>query len=416
MTPFSSWQYLMIDVANNFGLDKLLFEERIEWAQNNLKELESLADKAETQPLYLKAVQAVRKAQKGIPTGHLVGFDATCSGIQVMSALTGCVAGATATGLVDPNVRADAYTACTQEMNNILGGGVTVSRKDAKSALMTSFYGSKETPKEIFGADTPELNAFYQAARAIAPGAWELLQDLLASWQPYATFHAWQLPDGYNARVKVMEKVSARIEVDELDHSTFTYEFYENIGSKKGLSNAANVVHSVDAFILREVHRRCNYDELTLMFVEDQLVQERNRRQAGAIAAPDMELLAGTQLEYYLQQYQRSQMPSAVIIPELLDARATEYLSDRHLEQMIHMVEHMREHQSFEVVTIHDEFKCSPVNMNHLRQHYIDIFAELADSEVLSDILSQIHGRPGTWNKLSNNLSQLIRGSNYALC
>lgn len=41
-----------------------------------------------------------------------------------------------------------------------------------------------------------------------------------------------------------MQKKEARIEVDELDHATFTYYYYENEGSKTGLSNAANVVHS----------------------------------------------------------------------------------------------------------------------------------------------------------------------------
>lgn len=137
MQTFTAFEYLCIDIANQYGLDKLLFEERIQWTLDHLPELENLADKAETRPLYLKAVQAVRKAQKGIPTGHLVGFDAVCSGVQVMSALTGCVAGATATGLVDPNVRADAYTLTTKTMNDVLGGGVEVSRKDAKRALMT---------------------------------------------------------------------------------------------------------------------------------------------------------------------------------------------------------------------------------------------------------------------------------------
>ena len=244
MKSFTGYEYLLIDIANNFGLDKMLFEERIQWATEHLDELESLADKAECQPLYLKAVMALRKAQKGIPTGHLVGFDACCSGLQIMSAITGCVSGATATGLVDPNVRADAYTVVTDTMNSILGSGVVVSRKDAKRAVMTTFYGSKNTPKEIFGEDTPEINAFYQAANQVAPGAWELLQDLLASWQPYALVHSWKLPDGYDARVKVMGKITARVEVDELEHATFSYEFYENVGTKKGLSNAANVVHS----------------------------------------------------------------------------------------------------------------------------------------------------------------------------
>jgi DNA-directed RNA polymerase len=78
---------------------------------------------------------AIRRAQNGEAIGHLVGMDACCSGIQVMSVLTGCIAGATATGLVDPNVRADAYSLVTLEMDKILGGKLVVSRKDAKDAL-----------------------------------------------------------------------------------------------------------------------------------------------------------------------------------------------------------------------------------------------------------------------------------------
>src|SRR4030095_6050436 len=163
MITFTGWEYLLIDMANHFGLDKLLFEERIQWANDNLHQLEALADQAEVKPLYIKAVMAVRKAQAGIPTGHMVGLDACCSGIQVMSALTGCVEGSRSTGMIDPNVRADAYGRCTTEMASILGNNFTIDRKDAKSALMTSFYGSKARPKEIFGEKTPELNAFYEA-------------------------------------------------------------------------------------------------------------------------------------------------------------------------------------------------------------------------------------------------------------
>jgi hypothetical protein len=72
-------------------------------------------------------------------------------------------------------------------------------------------------------------------------------------------------------------------------------------------------------------------------------------------------------------------------------------------------------HSPFPVVTVHDEFKCGANHMNHLRQHYINIFAELAESNLLSDLLSQIHGTPCTFKKLSNDLGSKIRGSNYAL-
>jgi DNA-directed RNA polymerase len=33
---YTGWQWLLIDAANHFGLDKLLFEERIEWVEERL--------------------------------------------------------------------------------------------------------------------------------------------------------------------------------------------------------------------------------------------------------------------------------------------------------------------------------------------------------------------------------------------
>lgn len=411
MTPFTGFQYLLIDAANQYGLDKLTFEERIEWAMDHQGVLEQHAHKAENKPLYIKAVMAIRKAQQGIPTGHMVGFDACCSGIQVMSVLTGCIAGATATGMVDPNVRADAYSAVTKAMQELLGNVVNVSRGDAKQALMTSFYGSKATPKALFGEDTAELAAFYQAAQATAPGPWELLQDLLAAWQPYALEHAWKLPDGYDARVKVMQKKEARIEVDELDHATFTYEFYENVGARAGISLPANVTHSVDAYVLRCIHRRCNYDRSMVLDAHIVIVEELIARMKGLASTKSGN---ATKVQYYVNQWTRSGMADVVILPHLTAENISEVPTGL-LEKLDTIIQGMLEYQSFEVVTIHDEFKCHPNNMNALRQQYINVMAELAESNVLDDILSQIHKKSGHFKKLSNNLGDLIRQSNYAL-
>jgi hypothetical protein len=412
MVNYTGWQWLLIDAANQFGLDKELFEARIEWATKHLDMLETLADLADTKPLYLKAVMAIRKAQKGVPTGHMVGVDACCSGIQVMSVLTGCIAGATATGLVDPNVRADAYTSATKAMETILGTAMGISRGDAKDALMTSFYGSKEVPKAIFGEDTPELDAFYQAAQQVAPGAWELLQDLLASWKSYALIHEWKLPDGFDARIKVMTKKEARIEVDELDHATFSYEFYENQGSKKGLSNVANLTHSMDAYILRSMHRRCNYDRDVVdeagRLIEIELIQ-RSMGVPKSVGKPEGK--AG----YYVDQYERSSLADVVILPYLHSGNIGQ-MSSGHLRDLAEIVEGMQQYEPFELVTVHDEFKAHANNINHVRYQYKEILAELAESSVLDDLLSQICGVPGKFTKLSNNLGELIRGSAYGLC
>lgn len=416
MIQFTGWEYLLIDAANQFGHDKMLFEERIKWAEDHLHELEALADQAakKTRPLYLKAVLAIRKALRGEASGHLVGFDGVCSGVQIMSAITGCIEGCKATGLVDTGIRPDAYSLTTQVMNDLLadqGLAVTVSRDDAKQALMTSFYGSRKTPKDIFGEDTPELNAFYLAAHKVAPGAWELLQDLLGSWQPWALEHSWTLPDGYVARVKVMAPKEARIEVDELDHATFTYEFYENEGTKTGLANAANVVHSIDALVLREMHRRCNYNHETDGVGAICVREELERRTLEGCEEDEMD--PNSKINYYVGHWARSGFASMVIMPHI-NATNVRMIPTELLQELAAIIETMN-HKPFPIITVHDEFKAHPNYINHMRQHYINILAELADSVIVSDILSQLHGRPGTFTKLSNDLSKHIRNSNYAL-
>lgn len=410
MQTFTGFEYICIDIANQFGLDKELFETRIQWVYDHIDELETLYHQAETKPLYIKAVMALREAQKGIPTGHLVGFDASCSGIQIMSAITGCYAGASATGLVDPNKRSDAYSDLTNEMNKILGGNIEISRKDAKQALMTAFYGSKLTPKSLFGEDTPELAAFNKAAMNIAPGPWTLLEALLDSWQPYAKEHSWIMPDGFDVRIKVMDKMKTRIEVDELDHSTFTYEYYENTGTKKGLSNAANMVHSIDAYVVRNIHRRCNYDKDMVLQAKSVIDSAILHHTLGiANTTPD------NKIQHYIDLFTNAGIVDPVILPYLTPENV-ESISLDMLKELEFLVDTMLSYEPFEVVTIHDEFKCHPNNMNHLRNQYIQILAQLADSDIATNILRQIHKiNEGVFKKSSADLSEYILNSNYAL-
>jgi hypothetical protein len=419
MKSFTGWEYMLIDVANNYGHDKELFETRIDWANRHMHELEAIAGAADNYPQYCKGVMAIRAAMRGEAIGHTVALDAVCSGIQIMSALTGCITGATATGLVDPDRRADAYGQLQAMMQGELGMAFTVSRGDAKDAMMPMFYGSKKKPVEIFGEGTEELSAYYRQVKELAPGAWEALQTLLASWQSHALVHEWKLPDGFHARIKVMTKVTAddsrsRIEVDELDGATFTYEYKINEATERGVSNAANVIHSIDAWIMRSMHRRCNYDKA--------MVEEAYGMCRGTLSD---RTVFGTQrvcdetddrITYYMQQYERSGLADVVILP-YIDMYSVERLSNQHLQDLIRIMDSMLKHPPFELITVHDEFRCCPNYMNHVRQHYIDIFAEIADSDLLGDILSQIHGFHGQVHKLSGpgELSALIRNSNYSL-
>lgn len=198
-----------------------------------------------------------------------------------------------------------------------------------------------------------------------------------------------------------------------MGHATFTYEYYENEGTKSGLSNVANCVHSVDAYVLRCIHRRCNYDHDVVSTASLLLESEMLRRILGGQAEAEYIDMSG-KVSYYIAQYERSGMADVVILP-YLDTLNVTALSYKHLQKLAEIVNGMLEYKPFEVITIHDSFAAHANNVNHLRQQYINVLAEMAESNLLDDLLSQLYGKPGKFNKLSTNLGALIRNSNYAL-
>ena len=119
-------------------------------------------------------------------------------------------------------------------------------------------------------------------------------------------------------------------------------------------------------------------------------------------------------LAYYIDQYERSTLASAVILP-YLNADNIQHLSDKHLETLWGVIEGMTAYSPFALVTVHDEFKAHPNNLNAVRWQYRELMAEIAESMVLDDLLSQVHGRPGVFPKMTYDLADHVRNSNYAL-
>ena len=89
MKEFNPMQYLAIDIANQYGLNKENFETRIQWVKNNINCLEEYTDEAEEPLLYYKAVKALRDAQAGKPIVYNV-FN-RLSGIKILRKLYYCL-------------------------------------------------------------------------------------------------------------------------------------------------------------------------------------------------------------------------------------------------------------------------------------------------------------------------------------
>lgn len=411
-TPF---QWICIDIANQAGYDKKTFEERCKWTLDNFRRLTVLATPQKERPLYVKGVMALFEACRGIASGHMVGWDATCSGMSIMSVLTKCFKGCLATNLIDPNVRNDAYTMVTNAASDHLGGGLAVSRDDAKNATMTALYGSQAEPKKIFGEDTAELAAFYQGLADIAPGAVELLGDLKLAWQAFALAHSWDLPDCFRAHIKVMVDMEARIVLEELDDMSFTHYYKVNEGTERDLKLVANVTHSFDAYLLRSLVRHCNYNEAKVTKALALLKQELGARAANKRCEQDLAEASSTG-ERLVARWGACKVPDARLLDYMTYDVAT-YMDTKHIEQMIRIAGEMLAHKPFPVVTVHDEFKCHPNNVNQMRFHYVSVLADLARGWALEDVYQQITGLTPYYEGAMDGeaLATLILKSNYAI-
>jgi len=120
------------------------------------------------------------------------------------------------------------------------------------------------------------------------------------------------------------------MEIDEADHFRYTMRKQVCKPKDKGLALAANLVHSVDAWICREMVKRGHKAHVT-------------------------------------------------------------------------------------IIPIHDCFFAYPNKMNIVRQLYIDILADLATMNMVSNILTQLTGRSFTYSKIGADIDQEIKGSEYAL-
>ena len=150
------------------------------------------------------------------------------------------------------------------------------------------------------------------------------------------------MPDGFTVHIPVMTTVESVIEVDELDHATFTYQHDINAGTEKGVSVAANVAHSTDGMVVREICRRCNFDRAKLeevkQLIEDALTATNVIR---SIFEPRIESLAKESGFYSL------------VAVEYINAETVVHFSPEYLKKILALVNQALARKSFPVVTIH---------------------------------------------------------------
>lgn len=414
---FTPVQYLMIDVANCMGHDKLSWDERISWFQDNEYNLAELIPQAESPALFVAGIKAYSDHIQGMPISYPISLDATASGAQLLAAMMGCEVSASQCNVVDTGRREDLYTNVYATMDELVEQiaqhmeaagmefeGGKIDRAEVKDAVMTSLYGSKAVPKKHFG-EGEQLARFYEAVTTMLPGAWWLNEKLLSLWDPEALEHSWILPDNFHVVVKNMVHVTESVMFLNKPYDVTTQE---NQASDTGLSIAANVTHSVDGMVVREMGRRCDYNLATVATL-----------MGLCLTAPkhiDVEfkpiLDDDRQLDNLLGHYRISGFLSARVM-EFANERNFYIFSMEEREALWILLDSLPK-KPFKVLSVHDCFRAHPNYGNDLRRQYNRILSEIADSDLISDIASQVTGRDVVIPKLGNIGAKILE-TNYAL-
>lgn len=404
MQRFSGMDYLRIDVASQFGLDKSSWRDRLDWFKEHEDYLEDLLSKAEEPAMYYAAVKAYRMAQRGTATGYMVSLDATASGLQILACLTGDEQAASLCNVIDTGIRADAYSLIYNAMLATVGDTAKVSRDQCKQAIMTSLYGSTAMPKVVFG-EGEMLKAFEWLMGTKAPIVWELNKVMLEAWDPKALHHTWWMPDDHYVHIKVVNTV-----IDTVHFLNEPFEVPRKVNSPKetGRSLCANMTHSVDGMIVRELVRRCSYHPPTIQYIRELFDGTKELR----MPKKDPEAIDDNDhaVMRLWDHYKACGYLSARILDNLTQNNAG-YVEEGPIMDLIKSLPK----KPFTIMPIHDCFRVHPNYGNDLRQQYILQLHLLTKSTLLNHILSQMLGRKMDVIQPNQSMAELVLDTEYAL-
>lgn len=255
MQMLSGKEYIMAEVAckHDKSYEKKTWDERIAHF-HEIDWFDSKLYKKASDPIGLRAAAiAYDAATTQQPSGYMISLDACSSGLQLLSLLVSCPKSFDLCGGIQDRC-VDSYVEIYEGMN--LSGILT--RKQVKSAIMTSFYGSTAMPEYTFGE---HIDLFYDTIADMAPGAWDLNLGLQELWdQVSGSVYEWVMPDNFHACIETKDKELVPFKFLDTDYSVPVKidarpDFHKGLGP--------NLIHSVDGMVVREMFRRCMFNPMT---------------------------------------------------------------------------------------------------------------------------------------------------------
>lgn len=404
MQLFTGKQYLQMDIAGCYGLDNKEWDIRLAWFDKHKDDLLSMMTTAKEPALYFAAVMAWQDVQAGKPSGYPISLDATCSGMQLLACLTGDRMAALLCNVISTGKREDAYTSLYHSMlvnvNQDAESGL-ITRAKTKDAILTSLYGSKAIPERVFGKGLL-LSAFHNVMETEVPAVWELNKTYLAIWDPERLVYTWVLPDNFHVQIKVMGQVTESVNFCDVPYDVHTQI---NMPVEEGRSLGANTTHSIDGMIVREMVRRCDYDP--------KRIDDVGRALRRPLNVSTIEVDAdGEMVDILMGHYRSTGYLSARILDHIKPNNVWIIGDDK---GAVWELLNSLPPKPFQVITIHDCFRCLPNYGNDLRKQYNRQLFEIARSDLLSSLFTQLLGRKAEIGKMDPEMYKEIPFAEYAL-
>ena len=241
--------------------------------------------------------------------------------------------------------------------------------KEIKKACVMQFtYGGNSYCVSHLGTDVHEFHRLYKEH---LPLVFTFRNACVAGWNDEAIAYSWSLPDGFQVNMECSKPISeipdycdTRIELEIAGKRHHIKPFWSiNTPLQKGELGTkgigANLIHSIDAYIMRELVRRCH---------------GQFRTDIESIKIGELKCSANAKAIY--DMWVQTKMVSLNILNELKkgDSIPQEYY-DAIKDVMLTLPEH-----SFYIKPIHDEFCCRVEFRNEMVQVYNCLLVELYNS------------------------------------
>lgn len=400
MHRFSPLEYLQIDIASRFGLDKKSWEERLDWVKTNESKLESLENQADEPAEYYASVCAYRAAQRGEAIGHAIALDSTSSGSQWLAVLTDDRAAALMCNVLNAGERADLYTKVYKKVSAIIGDNPFITRDKVKKAIMIALYGSKAGPEDLFGTN---VDVFEQVMADELPKAWELNQFFASHWRSDVDTVHWILPDNFHVNLTIRTKKETEF-VFKNKLRTFIHE--EISASPYGRALGPGCCHSLDALAVREITALAMHNPSQIQRIKNYMNQKGMSFSLEEVNKKNYEMV-----KTLVKLYEESGFLSARVL-DYIDKYSISLVPEDELRELLSLVPE----KPFKIFCVHDSYHVHPNYGNDIRWLYITQLARVSRSNMLQFILRQMYEDKNIKvNRADPDMWKDILNSEYAL-